>query len=119
MSQITPTYFSANQATSRKFRVTGEQYLDHGRVGVAGNDFGTHITLHFADGSYANFKTDALEELVWHDTCHEHPDAFSAIDVLDSGLRYSAGYLVRGTALYQGGRHVGYLATCRKWRYAV
>ena len=114
----TTTHYAANEDRFPKFRVTGEKYVDCGRVGVIGNDFGDHITLHFPNGECANFDRDAVEELVWHDTCNEHPDNFSQVDVMDSGMRYSGGYRVHDKALYQDGVHLGFLATCRKWRYS-
>lgn len=114
-----PTHFAANEATLPKFKVIGEKYLDRGRVGVIGNDFGDHVTLHFPNGDASNFDRDCVEELVWHDTCDEHPGNFSEIDVLDSGLKYFPRFRVHDKHLYQDGVVRGTLATCRKWRYSV
>lgn len=45
------------------YKVSSERYLDNGRIGLEGNNFGNRITLHFDNGEYASFEADCLKEV--------------------------------------------------------
>ena len=113
------THYEANQARLPKFRVIDPSYTMCGQVGVQGNKFGTHTTLHFPNGDCFNFDNDKIEELTWHDASHDHPENYSTIDILDSGLIYFSGLRVHNQVLYKDGSTQGTLAICRKWRYSA
>lgn len=40
--------------------ITDPNYVRCGQSGYVGNDFGTHVTLHFPDGSAENFHADGI-----------------------------------------------------------
>ena len=62
MANTQPTTTKVNMAP-KLYKVIGDKYVDAGRIGEAGNDFGTHITIHFSNGEYHNYNREYLEEV--------------------------------------------------------
>ena len=51
------TYNPQNQPM---YTITDPNYIRCGESGYLGNDHGTHVTLHFPDGSAENFSIEGI-----------------------------------------------------------
>lgn len=45
------------------FKVIDPNYVDCGRVGKVGNQFDTHLTLHFENGDYFCYSYEGIERV--------------------------------------------------------